>query len=498
VSPALELTGITKRFGPVVANRDARLVVRPGEIHALVGENGAGKSTLMRIAAGLHRPDAGEVLVRGERLPAGSPREAIARGLGMVHQHFMLIPTLTVAENVVLGREPRRGPALDLARAEREVAALAKRYGLAVDPRRRVADLTVGEEQRVEILKALYREAEILILDEPTAVLTPGEVEQLFRVIRELVAAGKTAVLITHKLDEVMTLSHQVTVMRRGETVALLETARTSARDIAFAMVGHELAGAARGARPSPGAPLLELRGVSVVRRRARVVDGVSLSIREGEVLGIAGVEGNGQAELCDAVAGLAPLSAGRVLLGGRDVGRLLPRARFRLGLGFVPEDRQRRGLVLDLSVAENLAVGRVGPGPLDRSKLEREAKDEAARFDIRPPDPELPARALSGGNQQKLVMARALPPGLRALVAAQPTRGVDVAAVERIHEELLAARNRGVAILLVSADLDELFALSDRIAVLYRGRLSAEVDPRATTPAEVGALMTGALAVRA
>jgi simple sugar transport system ATP-binding protein len=502
LAPAVDLRGIVKRFGATVANRGARLTVAPGEVHALVGENGAGKSTLMRILAGLHAPDAGEIRIRGRLMERNSPEAAMAQGVGMVHQHFMLIPALTVAENIVLGREPRRGPRLDLARAEREIQELSARYGLAVDPRRRVSELSVGEEQRVEIVKVLYRNADLLVLDEPTAVLTPGEVGELFRVVRGLVAGGKTAILITHKLDEVMAVSQRVTVMRRGETVAERVTAETSAAELARDMVGHELAAPrARAARPVAGeaAPALELRGVSVRRGRVRKLEDVSLLVRPGEIVGVAGVEGNGQAELVEAVVGLAPLERGTVTLGGRDVGRLSVRQRLRLGLGYLPEDRQRRGLVLDLDVTDNCLLGRLdrfarwrGCGPLDRAPLRATAADLVARFDIRPADPEALARHLSGGNQQKLVVARVLGPDLRVLVAAQPTRGVDVAAVERIHEELRAARDRGVAVLLLSADLEELSALCDRIAVLYRGRIAAVVEAT-VSHADLGALMTGA-----
>jgi ABC-type uncharacterized transport system ATPase subunit len=504
--PAVELRGIVKRFGATVANRGAHLTVARGEIHALVGENGAGKSTLMRILAGLHAPDAGEVRIHGQRLTRHSPEVSMALGVGMVHQHFMLIPGLTVAENIVLGREPRRGLRLDLARAEREIRELSTRYGLTVDPRRRVSELSVGEEQRVEILKVLYRNADLLILDEPTAVLTPGEVEDLFRVLRSLVAGGKTAILITHKLDEVMALSDRVTVMRRGETVAERVTAQTSPAELARDMVGQDLA-APRAGRAHPcsaGEPALELRGLCVRRGRVRKLEGVSLAIRPGEIVGLAAVEGNGQAELIEAVVGLTPVERGRVTLGGRDIGRLSVRERLRLGLGYLPEDRQRRGLVLDLNLVDNCLLGRLdhlarwrGAGPLRRASLRAAAMDLIARFDIRPADPEVLARHLSGGNQQKLVVARVLGPDLRVLVAAQPTRGVDIAALRRIHEEIRAARDRGVAVLLLSADLDELSALCDRIAVLYRGRLAAVVEGTASHAA-LGALMTGAAGGRA
>ena len=506
---AVRLTGIVKTFGETIANRGASLEVKRGEIHALVGENGAGKSTLMRILSGMYAPDEGriEVAAGGGELrdvTGWSTAEAIDAGVGMVHQHFMLVPPLTVAENVVLGREPKRGVQLDRRAAEQSVAELSARSGLVVPPTARVADLSVGEAQRVEILKALYRGAKILILDEPTAVLSPPEVTQLWDVLRTLRAGGGTIILITHKLDEVMDVSDAITVMRAGETVARLRTSETTPRDIARAMVGRDVALAvdAAGAGTTPplpdGAPLLELRNVRVDSPRRRgVVDGVSLTVGAGEIVGIAGVEGNGQTELIEAIAGLTPVAGGEIRIAGTDATRLTVRARADAGLSHVPEDRHRRGLVLDYSIADNLILGRqhhfTKRARLDGARIDDHARTLVGEFDIRPANPELPARALSGGNQQKIVIAREMGRDFKVLLAAQPTRGVDVGAIEFIHDRLRRAHAEGKAVLLVSADLAEVLALSDRIAVMYGGRIVALL-PRSEASAEVlGPYMTGA-----
>jgi len=544
---AVRVRGVAKAFGPVVANRDASLEAARGEVHALVGENGAGKSTLMRVLSGMHAPDAGTVEVADPRtgrlrdVTGWSTSQAIASGVGMVHQHFMLVPPLTVAENVVLGMERTRGPgglALDRRRAESEVGALAERTGLRVDPARRVADLSVGEAQRVEILKVLYRGARVLVLDEPTAVLSPPEVRELWGVLRALAADGGTVVLITHKLDEVVEISETITVMRAGATVARLRTADTTPRDVARAMVGRDVelaldrvrtpdgggpddvsallgaaavAGAAVPAPPRVGAAegrpaVLSVRDLVVpAPRRPRAVDGVSFDLAPGEILGVAGVEGNGQTELVEAIAGLAPPSAGRVLLGGRDVTALGVRARADAGLSHIPEDRHRRGLVLDYSVADNLALGlqhryaqgglsALLGGRLDRARLDADARRLVGEFDIRPADPALPARALSGGNQQKIVIAREMTGrDYQVLLAAQPTRGVDVGAIEFIHDQLRRARAAGKGVLLVSADLAEVLALADRVAVMYEGRFAAVLPRAEATLERLGPLMTGA-----
>jgi len=523
---AARLSGIFKSYGAVPANRGASLDVAAGEIHALVGENGAGKSTLMRMLAGLFPPDAGRIEVNGRDVTGWSTADAIRAGVSMVHQHFMLIPTLTVAENVILGREPMRGLSLDMAKALIEVRTVAEESGFRVNVHERVRDLSVGEAQRVEILKALFRGARILILDEPTAVLSPPEVQELWRVLRSLRESGGTIVLITHKLDEVMAVSDHVTVMRHGETVATMLTTETTPAAIARAMVGRDvdlvMVSSARRApplpsRPSPPLPaaegasrrrptatasltplLVQSLTVKGPRRERRVTD-VSLSIAPGEILGIAGVEGNGQTELVEAIAGLRAVASGRIALGDRDITTLDVRRRAALGLAHIPEDRQRRGLVLDYSVADNLILGRQASfahrpaGRLDRRRILANARDCLARFDIRPADPALPARALSGGNQQKVIIAREMGGDFSVLLASQPTRGVDVGAVEFIHAQLRAARDAGKAILLVSAELAEILALADRVAVMYRGRIVGLMPRDEASVETIGPLMTGA-----
>jgi simple sugar transport system ATP-binding protein len=546
-SLAIQMSGVAKRFGAVAANQDASLAVRRGEIHALVGENGAGKSTLMRVLAGLLVPDDGRVEVEGRDVTGWGAAAAIAAGIGMVHQHFMLVSALTVAENVVLGMEPRRGLALDRVAAERAVAALGARTGLVVPVDRPVSELSVGEAQRVEILKALYRGGRILVLDEPTAVLSPPEVEELWRVLRAMRADGGTVVLITHKLDEVMAISDAITVMRAGRTVARMRTVDTTPAAVARAMVGPDIAptlgtrdaptgvgcgterrgepdearktpDGAQGAPPNTtitlppaGAttiapplapthrvPALRVRDLVVLHASGhRDVDGLSLEVAPGEILGIAGVDGNGQTELVEAIAGFRAFAGGRIELLGRDIGALGVRARAEAGLSHIPEDRQRRGLVLDFPVADNLILGRQhhftgAVGRLDRRRIAAHAVEQIAAFDIRPADPTLPARALSGGNQQKVVVAREMGRDHAVLLAAQPTRGMDVGAIAFIHAQLRAARDAGRAVLLVSADLAELLALADRIAVMYRGRIAVVLPRAGLSPDVLGPYMTG------
>jgi len=503
-SAAVSLRGIDKSFGPVRANRDASLEVARGEIHALVGENGAGKSTLMRVLSGMYTPSAGTMTVNGRDVTGWSTAQAIAAGVGMVHQHFMLVPTLTVAENIVLGHEITRAGQLDRSAAERAVSELCERTGLVVAPNRKVRDLSVGEAQRVEILKTLYRGARILILDEPTAVLSPPEVDELWRVLSRMRDAGDTIILITHKLDEVMEISDTVTVMRHGRTVGRVATRATSPAELAKLMVGRDVVLAGEGGSVPEHSVradervALEVRELTVADpRKAHAVDGVSFAIAPGEILGIAGVEGNGQTELIEAIAGLRGVASGAILLDGRDVTRHDVRARGEAGLSHIPEDRQLRGLVLDYSIADNLVLGQQHRfsrrGALDEARIAENARRQIERFDIRPADPTAPARALSGGNQQKIVVAREMGRDFSVLLAAQPTRGVDVGAIEFIHAQLRNARAEGKAVLLVSADLTEVLALSDRIAVMYGGRFAA-VLPRAEANEEVlGAYMTGA-----
>ena len=509
---AVRMTDIRKAFGDCIANAGASLEVATGEIHALVGENGAGKSTLMRTLAGLYAPNGGTVEVNGSDVTGWSTKEAIAAGVGMVHQHFMLVPTLTVAENLTLGSEPVRGIQLDRAAAEAATRELSERTGLRVEAARKVSSLSVGELQRVEILKALYRGARVLILDEPTAVLSPPEVQELWTVLRRLREDGGTIILITHKLDEVMAISDTITVMQLGRTVARLRTAETTPREIARAMVGRDVSLALDAlSAPAPSSiagtggahTLLSVRDLRVsTPMRERAVDGVSFDIAAGEILGIAGVEGNGQTELIEAIAGLRPAGSGRVMLRGSDAGEhdllsLDVRHRGDAGLSHIPEDRHHRGLVLDYTVAENLILGRQHHfsrgAALDHARIAANAAEQIAAFDVRPRDPATPARALSGGNQQKVVIAREMGRDFQVLLATQPTRGVDVGAIEFIHQRLRDARAAGKAILLVSADLAEILALSDRIAVMYSGRL-VTILPRSEASAEkLGPYMTGA-----
>ena len=509
---AIRLTDIHKSFGPVQANRGATLEVARGEIHALVGENGAGKSTLMRVLSGMYAPEQGRMEVDGHDVTGWSTAEAIDAGVGMVHQHFMLVPTLTVAENVMLGRELTSGIQLDRARAERDVTELSRRTGLVVHADRRVSDLSVGEAQRVEILKTLYRGARILVLDEPTAVLSPPEIDELWQVLRGMRARGETIVLITHKLDEVMEISDAITVMRHGCTVDRLKTTNTTPSEIAKAMVGRDVqlamnylaedrgetqSEAQRTATAVTG-PLLDVRDLVVLdSRKLTAVNGISFTVNAGEILGIAGVEGNGQTELLEALAGLRPARSGSIRLGQRDLTTLDVKTRGDAGLSHIPEDRHARGLILDYSIAENLILGqqhRFTRGVrIDQEHVAENAVRQIREFDIRPTDPKQAARALSGGNQQKIVIAREMSRAFQVLLAAQPTRGVDVGAIEFIHARLRDARDAGKAILLVSADLAEILALSDRVGVMYGGRLVA-VLPRVQASEEIlGPYMTGA-----
>ena len=518
---AVRMTGVLKCFGPVRANSDASLDVVRGEIHAVVGENGAGKSTLLRVLSGMYAPDGGRVEVFGRDVTGWSTADAIAAGVGMVHQHFMLVPTLTVAENVVLGREPMTGLTFDRSSAEQSLETLSRETGLACVPSRLVSELSVGEAQRVEILKTLYRGATLLILDEPTAVLSPPEVQELWRVLRTVRDAGTTVILVTHKLDELMDVTDRITVMRHGRTVGGMRTRETTPAEIATAMVGRAVRLDASGmpvgasvddAEATPAAiisapdptytdtPRLRIRSLTVAGPRSpRAVDDVSLTIAPGEILGLAGVEGNGQTELVEAIAGLRAVISGTIVVDGTDVTRYSIGKRLAHGITHIPEDRHARGLVLDYSIADNLVLGRQkqysNSGSMNRARTLAFAEDRIKAFDIRPADPHAPARALSGGNQQKIVVAREMPADFRVLLAAQPTRGVDVGAIEFIHDQLRAARRAGKAILLVSAELHEILALSDRIAVMYRGKLVTEMPRAQASAAALGAWMTGARA---
>ena len=499
-TPHVHLKGITRRLGTCVANDGVELELVPGEIHALVGENGAGKSTLMKVLFGLHQPDEGEILINGKRVRMTDPRAAMRHGLGMVHQHFMLVDTLTVAENVTLGAESQaRFGLLSPGDAEREVAALAERYRLPVDAKARISQLSVGAQQRVEILKALYRGARVLILDEPTAVLTPQEVDELFAVLRALVADGVSIVLITHKLAEVKAMATRLTVLRAGKRVATALVADTSIERMAELMVGHVPAPLTERSDRAPGAPLIEVQGLEVRdARHLPAVRDVSFSVRAGEIVGIAGVEGNGQHELIECLAGLCPPARGAVRIAGAAVSGRSAREHRAAGLAHIPSDRLHRGLVPDMSLAENLVLGlqrrpEIGTGPwLGGHTLEDASRARLQEYDVRPPDPRAFAGRLSGGNQQKLIAARELTQGARAILAAHPTRGVDLGAIDFIHRRLLAERDAGRAVLLVSSELSELLALSDRILVLYEGRIVHETTPAGTDERTLGLHMTG------
>ena len=510
--PAVELRGVTKRFPGVVANRDVDLRVVRGQVHAVVGENGAGKSTLMKTLYGMHRPDEGRVLVDGREVRFSDPGDAIAAGIGMVHQHFMLADNLTVAENVVLGAEPRRGGLLgrlvggrlDHDAARDRIRGLGADHGLDVDPDALVADLGVGERQRVEILKVLFRGARVVVLDEPTAVLVPQEVRELFAALEQLRREGVTVLFISHKLDEVLEVADRVTVLRAGTTVATLDAGATTAEELAELMVGSALPAPPGTARTGIGGPALVLQDVSVRGADGRtVLDHVDLRVSRGEVLGVAGVEGNGQAELVEAVIGLRSLLTGRVLLGEdrRDVTSLPVAARRAAGVGYVPEDRHRQGLLLDAPLWENMVLGhqrdaRYASGPFLSPSAARRVTEQVVRdMDVRTPGVAVAAHALSGGNQQKLVLGREMSGEPALLVASHPTRGVDVGAQAAIWEKLRDATSDGLAVLLVSADLDELLGLSDRLVVLLRGRVVATFDPREVTAVTLGAAMTGASA---
>lgn len=504
----LELRDITKRFGDVLANDHANIRVRKGTIHAIVGENGAGKSTAMRIAYGFYAPDSGEILIDGEPRNIKTPHDAIALGVGMVHQHFMLVDTMTVAENIVLGAETGSPLALDINKAAQRIRALSAEFKLAIDPNAIVENLSVGQQQRVELLKALYRDAQVLILDEPTAVLSPPEVEDLFAILRGMREQGKTVVIITHKLPEVLAISDEVTVMRDGRTVGEVKTSETNAAQLARMMVGRDVLLRVQKTAAKAGDVVLRVSDLTVARDedasgeagRTFAVNHVSFDVRTGEIVGVAGVEGNGQTELIETLAGLtAPARvSGRVEYLNQDIAGLSARRRRELGIAHIPEDRHKRGLLLDFDLAENSILGVhyrppvvASGGILNETKIENRAARIIEDFDVRPPNAALPARALSGGNQQKLIIGRefALPPKL--LLVAQPTRGVDIGAIEFIHRKLIALRDAGCAILLVSAELEEVTALSDRLLVINQGRIVGCVDPQVATTDEIGLMMT-------
>jgi simple sugar transport system ATP-binding protein len=497
-APALEMRGITKRYPGVVANDHIDLEVRPGEIHALLGENGAGKTTLMNILYGLARPDEGEILLDGRPVTITGPSDAIARGISMVHQHFMLVPVLSVAENILLGEETMANPVfLDRREARRRILELGRRFHFEIEPDARVSTLSVGWQQRVEILKALYRQARILVLDEPTAVLTPQETEEIFAVLRRLAAEGHSIVFISHKLYEVLEIADRITVIRRGRVVGSRIPSETNEDDLAELMVGREVQLTVDRGASHPAEVALRIEGLRVADDRgSEVVRGIDLDVRAGEILGIAGVAGNGQDELVEALIGLRRPAAGRITLAGHDVTGHSPRQLNEAGVAFVPADRHRFGLVLPFDVSDNLVLTSYYRSPFARgilrndAAIETAAKETVAAFDIRTPSVHAQMSTLSGGNQQKVVVGREFGRDLRLLVLDQPTRGLDVGSIEFIHRRTIAKRDAGTAVLLVSAELDEILELSDRIAVMYRGEIVAVVDGPTADKNAIGLLM--------
>jgi general nucleoside transport system ATP-binding protein len=495
----IRMRGISKSYGDTVANAEVDLDLHRGEIHALLGENGAGKTTLMNVLFGLVFPDSGEVWVGDERVALSGPQDALARGIGMVHQHFMLVQRFTVAENVVLGSVSPWNIKLRRHRIEQDVRAAADRFGIALDPRARIRELPVDTQQRVEILKLLYRGARILILDEPTSSLGPAQIAGLFATLRELRDSGHSIVIVTHKLGEVMQIADRVTVLRAGKNALSVEKGDFDERTLARAMTGRDLEGLPPKSQVGDTAPLLRVRELVVhAGARLHAVHGVSFDVQAGEILGVAGVEGNGQRELVDALAGVLKIESGEVVVEGKDLTTGSPRERHRAGISVIPEDRQGWGLVLDMTVAENLALADVPAGKFSQRGLLRprsireHAKQLLAEYDVRPPDPDLRVLSLSGGNQQKLVLARELSRGPRVLVAANPTQGLDVGAAAYVQRRLIAVREAGNAVLLVSHDLDELFKLADRIIVLFRGKILYESEIRSVSMDELALAMAG------
>jgi simple sugar transport system ATP-binding protein len=497
--PLLQARGICKYFGPVVANDTVDFNLNPNEIHALLGENGAGKSTLMNIISGLYRPDAGEIRIRGRPVVIRTPEEAIKNGIGMIHQHFMLIPIFTVAQNIVLGDEITRGIFLDMKQAKRRIRALSETYGLKVDPNALVEDLPLGLQQRVEILKGLYRKAKILILDEPTAVLTPQESEDFFNVMRRLAESGVSIVFITHKLKEVMAVAHRITVMRRGKVMGTVTPVRMDQNRLAEMMVGRKVILKVGKGPPNVGQTVLNVTDLTVKdHQKTKVVRRVSFAVKSGEILGIAGIQGNGQTELALALTGLLPIHSGNVELEGKIFSSPDPKAMIEAGMSHIPEDRLKHGLVLSYSIADNQVLCTYSKPPFAANFLrnQREVVHNSLRlmkqFDIRAPGPSAAAGTLSGGNQQKVIISREFSRQLRLLLANQPTRGLDVGSIEYIHTKLIKMRDNGVAVLLISTELDEIMALSDRIAVMCDGQIPMIYEADKVTRTQLGLIMAG------
>ncbi len=495
----IELRNIVKTFGSVVANDDVSITVHKGTIHAIVGENGAGKSTVMRIAYGFYNADSGEIFVDGKKADIRNPHDAIALGIGMVHQHFMLVDTMTVAENIILGAETGTPANLDLDKANDDILALSNELRLGVNPKAYVEDLSVGQQQRVELLKALYRNAELLILDEPTAVLSPQEVEEFFGILRRMKAQGKTIIIITHKLEEVLAVSDEVTVMRDGKTVGNVKTSETTTRDLAKMIVGREVLLRVEKTDAKSGDTVLEVKNLSVSGNHGPAVKDVSFSVRAGEIVGIAGIEGNGQTELVETLSGLARSSQGTVEFDGKDITNVSARKLKELGVAHIPEDRHKRGLLLNSDLEENAVLGvhyrapvSASTGLMNAAVIEKRTAEIIKNFDVRPPDPKLAAKSLSGGNQQKLIIGREFELKPKLLLVSQPTRGVDIGAIEFIHRKLIEMRDAGSAVLLISAELEEVTALADRLLVINEGSIVGEVDPKVTSVEEIGLMMTG------
>ena len=495
----LELRNIKKAFGDCVANEDVSLKVEKGTIHAIVGENGAGKSTAMKIVYGFFNPDSGDIFFDGKPVTIRNPHDAIALGIGMVHQHFMLVDTMTVAENIILGAETGSAANLDIEKANADIKKLSGDLRLNIDPRAIIENLSVGQQQRVELLKALYRNADFLILDEPTAVLSPQEVEEFFAILRRMKAQGKTIVIITHKLEEVLAISDEVTVMRDGRTVGQVKTSETNTQELARLIVGRDVLLRVEKTDAQPAATVLEVRNLRVTGRHGLAVEDVSFTVRAGEIVGIAGIEGNGQTELIEALAGLCRPDAGRVEFEGKDITYLSARELKELGIAHIPEDRHRRGLLLNSDLSENSILGvhyrapvTAAAGVMSTSAIEKRVEEIIERFDVRPANPDLAAKSLSGGNQQKLIIGREFELDPKLLLVSQPTRGVDIGAIEFIHRKLIELRDKGRAVLLISAELEEVTALADRLLVIREGKIVGELEPKTSSFEEIGILMTG------
>jgi len=495
----IEMLGIRKEFPGIVANDNITLQLKQGEIHALLGENGAGKSTLMNVLFGLYQPEQGEIRVRGKAVKITNPNIANDLGIGMVHQHFMLVDKFTVTENIILGKETKSGLKIDLKKAEQEVREISERYGLAVDPQAKIADISVGMQQRVEILKTLYRGAEILIFDEPTAVLTPQEIKELIQIMKTLIKEGKSIILITHKLKEIMEVCDRCTVIRKGVGIGTVNVSETNPNELASLMVGREVTFKTEKADAKPAQSVLEINGLIVKDSRGlTAVNSLNLDVKAGEILGIAGVDGNGQTELIEAISGLRKSESGSIQLNGKEIRNLPPRKITEAGTGHIPQDRHKHGLVLDFPIGENMVLQTYYKSPFSKTgvlnfkQIYQKAKSLIQEFDVRTPSEFTLARALSGGNQQKAIIGREVDRNPDLLIAAQPTRGLDVGAIEFIHKRLIEQRDNGKAVLLLSFELDEILNVSDRIAVIYEGEIVAIVNPKETTEQELGLLMAG------